>query len=233
MLKKADGLPTAGRFQGVLDEARVWNVARTELQIQGSMNQELTSGSGLVARWGLNDVPGTTVTDSIATAANGTITGNGSSWVAGFVPPAAGNTAPNAPTLNSPTNAATGIGTSPTLDVGVSDPDGGTLTVTYYGRPFASGNVRPDRRAAHRGRLGRKRQRLLAEPRRRPDIPVVRHRQRRNRHHHRPHLDLPHQSRAPTPSSSAQATSPTAARTQDEATAAVIGAIDGDRMDRG
>ena len=46
MLKKADGLPTAGRFQGVLDEARVWNVARTELQIQGSMNQELTSGSG-------------------------------------------------------------------------------------------------------------------------------------------------------------------------------------------
>ncbi len=92
MLKKADGLPTAGRFQGVLDEARVWNVARTEGQIQGSMNSELTSGTGLVARWGLNEAPGTSVTDSIATAANGTITGTGSAWVAGFVPPAAGNT---------------------------------------------------------------------------------------------------------------------------------------------
>ena len=51
-----------------------------------------------------------------------------------------GNTAPAAPTLNAPTDAGTGIGTSPTLDVGVSDPDGDLLTVTYFGRPYASGN---------------------------------------------------------------------------------------------
>ena len=49
------------------------------------------------------------------------------------------NTAPDAPTLNAPTDASTGISTSPTLDVGVSDADSDPLTVTYYGRPFAAG----------------------------------------------------------------------------------------------
>ena len=39
--------------------------------------------SGLVARWGMGEGAGTTVGDSIATAANGTITGTGYSWVAG------------------------------------------------------------------------------------------------------------------------------------------------------
>ena len=48
--------------------------------------------------------------------------------------------APNAPTLNSPANGATGISTSPTLSVGVSDPDTNPMTVTFFGRPFASGN---------------------------------------------------------------------------------------------
>ncbi len=47
---------------------------------------------------------------------------------------------PNAPTLNSPADGATGVGTSPTLSVGVSDPDANPLTVTFFGRPFASGN---------------------------------------------------------------------------------------------
>ena len=48
--------------------------------------------------------------------------------------------APNAPTLNSPADGATGVGTSPTLSVGVSDPDANPMTVTFFGRPFASGN---------------------------------------------------------------------------------------------
>ncbi len=47
---------------------------------------------------------------------------------------------PNAPTLNAPTNGSSGAVTSPTLSVGVSDPDANPLTVTYFGRPYASGN---------------------------------------------------------------------------------------------
>ena len=45
---------------------------------------------------------------------------------------------------------------------------------------------------------------------------MVRHRQRRDADHDRPDLDLPHRRRAPTRSSSAPATSPTAAEHQDE-----------------
>ena len=33
---------TAGFFNGVLDEVRIWNVARSQAQIQATMDQELT-----------------------------------------------------------------------------------------------------------------------------------------------------------------------------------------------
>ncbi len=56
------------------------------------------------------------------------------------VTPTAPATAPNAPTLNAPADGSTGVSTSPILNVGVSDPNGGNLTVTYFGRPLASGN---------------------------------------------------------------------------------------------
>ena len=90
--------PTAGRFDGVIDEARVWDHARTVTEINDDKDNELTSGSGLVARWGLDDGSGTNVADSIDTVPNpkadGTITGSGTSWVPGFVPPAPPNVAP-------------------------------------------------------------------------------------------------------------------------------------------
>ncbi len=54
--------------------------------------------------------------------------------------PAPANVAPDMPVVNTPTNTATGVSLSPTLQVGVSDPDADPLTVTFYGRPLASGN---------------------------------------------------------------------------------------------
>ena len=50
-----------GYFAGSLDEARIWNYARTQAEIQGTMNQQITSGAGLVRRWGLNEGSGTLV----------------------------------------------------------------------------------------------------------------------------------------------------------------------------
>lgn len=41
---------------------------------------------------------------------------------------------PNAPTLKTPTDTGTGISTSPTLSVGVSDPNSNNVTVNYYGK---------------------------------------------------------------------------------------------------
>ena len=82
VMLKSDGTPgNTARFQGVLDETRVWSVARTLSQIDADINHELTSGP--VARWGFSEGFGTAVGDSIATAANGTLTGSGASWVAG------------------------------------------------------------------------------------------------------------------------------------------------------
>src|SRR5215213_4593014 len=54
----------AGFFQGIIDEARIWNVARTQAQIQASKDAEITSAANLLGRWGLNEGAGSTIGDS-------------------------------------------------------------------------------------------------------------------------------------------------------------------------
>ena len=121
-----------GYFQGVLDEARVWSRALTQTEIIANINHQLTSGSGLVARWGLNEGTGAAVGDSVATPANGTITGANYAWVPGA--PFDINLAPNTPTLVSPLDMATSVPVSTPLTVQVSDARNSSLTVSFYGR---------------------------------------------------------------------------------------------------
>ena len=129
----------AGFFAGVVDEVRIWNSARTLAQIQATKNTEITAPqSGLLGVWNLNEGTGSSLADNSGNGKTGAAIAS-PAWVAGFVPPA-GNGAPAAPTLNAPANGGTGVGLSPTLDIGVSDPDSDPLTVTYFGRPLASGN---------------------------------------------------------------------------------------------
>ena len=71
----------AGSFAGQVDEARIWNVARTQSEIQGTMNSELTTGTGLIGRWGMNEGSGTTTAGSVG-GINGALTA-GVTWVAG------------------------------------------------------------------------------------------------------------------------------------------------------
>ena len=123
---------TNGFFQGVLDEARVWDRALSQTEILSGINHPLTSGTGLVARWGLNEGTGTVVVDSIATAANGTITGPNYAWVPGA--PFDLNLTPATPTLVTPANGATGVPTSTALTVTVDDARDAPLTVSFYGR---------------------------------------------------------------------------------------------------
>ena len=90
----------AGFFDGVMDEARIWNVARTSGQLGSGMSQEISSATGLIARWGMNEGAGTSVANSIAGSPAGTTSG-GPAWVAGspFTPPAPPNGPPAAPRL--------------------------------------------------------------------------------------------------------------------------------------
>jgi hypothetical protein len=69
-------------FKGIMDEVRIWNVARSIEQIQANMNSELLgTEAGLVAYYPFNqgiaagnNTAITTVTDKTANALNGTLT---------------------------------------------------------------------------------------------------------------------------------------------------------------
>lgn len=126
---------TNGFFDGVLDEVRIWDFARTQTEIRGTINSELSAAqTGLVGRWNLDEGSGTVVNGSAGTTTNGNIVNTGSAWVAGAPFNLNFNLAPDAPVLVSPANGATGVATAPTLAVNASDPEGDPLTVTFYGR---------------------------------------------------------------------------------------------------
>jgi hypothetical protein len=87
---------------GVIDEARVWNIERTQAQIQAGMYSELSAQAGLVALYHLNQgvaggnnsaSPGPAIVTAIDDSGNGfngtlngfTLTGPTSNWVLGNV----------------------------------------------------------------------------------------------------------------------------------------------------
>jgi plastocyanin len=63
----------AGFFGGALDEGRVWNYARSQSQLQSTMNDEVIAAPGLLGRWGMNEGIGTTTADSAGSAVTGTL----------------------------------------------------------------------------------------------------------------------------------------------------------------
>ena len=74
---------TAGRFNGVIDEVRIWNYARSSAQIQSGRIREIPAASGLLGRFGLNEGTGTSVGEQCRVSATGTIVGSNWSWVSG------------------------------------------------------------------------------------------------------------------------------------------------------
>lgn len=60
------------KFGGIIDELRVWNVARSQAEIQEAMSHELTgSEAGLVSYWSMNEGAGQTVADAAGAANDG------------------------------------------------------------------------------------------------------------------------------------------------------------------
>ena len=105
----------AGFFGGTIDEARIWNVARSAAQILAGKDVEIPTASGLLGRWGFNDACGG-VLDSSGNGQNGTISGANCTFVAG------------APFNNTP-NAAPVVNAG--VDQAVTLPAAATLTGSY------------------------------------------------------------------------------------------------------
>ncbi|NCR19620.1 MAG: LamG domain-containing protein [Microcystis aeruginosa LL13-03] len=62
-------------FNGQIDDVRVWNVARTQAEIQANLNQKLSGNEqGLVGYWNLEENSGNTVNDLTSNKNNGTLT---------------------------------------------------------------------------------------------------------------------------------------------------------------
>ncbi|MFM6434413.1 MAG: LamG domain-containing protein, partial [Microcystis panniformis] len=65
----------SGYFKGEIDDVRVWNVAKTQSQIQASLSQKLTGNEqGLIGYWNFEENTGNTVNDLTANKNNGTLT---------------------------------------------------------------------------------------------------------------------------------------------------------------
>jgi hypothetical protein len=93
------GVPE-GAFNGVIDEARVWNYARSAAEVAASKDIELSTGTGLIGRFGLNEGIGTTTASTVSSTV-GTLTNN-PAWVPG-APFTTVNAAPVV-TLTAPAN---------------------------------------------------------------------------------------------------------------------------------
>lgn len=115
-----------GFFSGKIDEVRIWKIARTDPDILSTYTQELSSGTGLIAKWGLGESCGTSITNTISSK-TGAFFGTGPSWTKGFSLP---------PILSTPTPANNGnsVANNTNLCVNVSDPENDNLKVRFFGR---------------------------------------------------------------------------------------------------
>jgi hypothetical protein len=80
-----DRFDVVAPFNGIIDEFRIWNVARTDIEIQATMNQSLNGNEpGLVGYWKFDEGTGSTTADLSSNGNDGTI--SGALWVSGTSP---------------------------------------------------------------------------------------------------------------------------------------------------
>ncbi len=124
------GKSGANYFQGKMDEIRMWNTARTEVQIRANMHRELQGNeAGLAGYYKLDTGTGTTASDSSGNSNDGTLT-NGPAWQTSGA-------------MSGPGNALEFDGTDDTVDCGSSLRDSlvgkSTMTLEAWIKPGALG----------------------------------------------------------------------------------------------
>ena len=125
-----------------MDEARVWNYARSAQQIGRGRQLEIASAPGLRGRWGLNEGSGSAIADSSGNNIGGTLVGSNVAWVAG-APFLGNNAAPVAvnDAATTPESTAVTIAVLPND----TDADGDSLTVTTVSTPaHGTASVNPN-----------------------------------------------------------------------------------------
>lgn len=76
----------AAKLNGSIDEVRIWKTARTEQELRDNMCQKLDGNeAGLLAYYGLNEVPGSTTITNGATATTGMFNGTATATPPAFV----------------------------------------------------------------------------------------------------------------------------------------------------
>jgi hypothetical protein len=71
-----------GSFAGTIDEARVWDHARSASEVADSFDDQITAAAGLVGSWNMDEGDGITVGDAAGDDNSGVLY-NGT-WVDGF-----------------------------------------------------------------------------------------------------------------------------------------------------
>ncbi len=76
-------------FNGTIDEIRIWDIERSQQDIQDNMNIELSgTEAGLVGYWPMNEGSGSSIADASGNNNAGTMLNmDANSWVEGFQPP--------------------------------------------------------------------------------------------------------------------------------------------------
>ena len=129
----SSGVPS-GFFNGRLDEVRIWNYARSAVEVATAYEHQILHAPGLLARWSLNETNGNTIYGNGFGEVTGTLV-NGPLFVPGnpsLTPPQ--DNAPDAPIVLTPIDGTTGILDEVILSVQIADPDADPLNVVFYGR---------------------------------------------------------------------------------------------------
>lgn len=140
---------TEGRFEGNVDEVRIWNYARTAEQISANLSNAIANAPGLLGRWSLDETGGNVASNSVAGSTYGTLVGSpircaGLNLESVNSPPAV--------MITAPTNGAQlRLGTNVTITVSASD-DGAVVSVEFSSATATASAWTQPRRTALLGR---------------------------------------------------------------------------------